>query len=172
VNALTTTGTVTAPGGIEDNVSGTVASGPTVTLSFQDIFGVSESVMQSKATLVVTGTNVVIPSGITGITWVNGNCSNISGNWTGSGILVINGDISFEGGTFYGVIWINGAVAKINGNDIVHGAIFINDPNRKDTKINGSAGIAYDSASIDAAFGSLDGYPSAYRHIISWREVD
>ena len=131
--------------------------------SFEDIFGMSESVMRQVTQSAGTyyeepGNNEPDPAN--GITWVEGDGSYTKSGWSGSGVLIITGDANMTGGSFTGLIYVMGD-ANFAGNIEVQGAVLV----EGDIQISGHAQIEYDSEDgIDIG----DAYP--YR-VTSWLEL-
>lgn len=137
------------------------------TLSFQDTFGISKAEMESGATYVYNnpGNN---QQPVSDITWVNvdeGGEFKITGGggWTGSGILVVDGDLQITGGTFNGVIWVVGTL-KISGNPVINGAVLVESGAEVDTSVAGNAKITYDENAVNGGFSCL-------REVLSWKEL-
>ncbi len=94
---------------------------------FYMLFAQTKSVIKAAADtagqLFPTGTSL---TGKTGLVWVEGDGSlsgnDVIGSPTSPVILIINGDLSFTGGTIYGVVYVTGAT-KITGNPVVKGSI-------------------------------------------------
>ncbi len=128
-------------------------------LDFEELFGITKVQMEAIAdTHLVDPPNN--PAGVEGITWVS--FSNPSGDlkvtradWEGSGILVVDGDAQFSGGSFEGVMWITGSLF-INGNNGFNGAIYVEGgieyQDVEDVAVLGNCQITYDYNAILAAF--------------------
>ncbi len=97
------------------------------------------------------------PEGFEDITWVSfanegGELMVTTEGWTGSGILVVDGDAQFSGGSFDGVMWITGDLF-INGNNGFDGAVYVEGGiHYNDVIVLGNCQITYDYAAILAAF--------------------
>ncbi|MFH1783614.1 MAG: hypothetical protein ABH868_01760 [bacterium] len=140
------------------SVTGTppVSSGTFPT--FEEIFGVTSAKMQSMAT-----TTYISPannSAVSGITWCTGDFQITQNGWSGSGILIVNGDLKITGGTFSGVIYVFDEL-EVAGNTNIQGAIFCEEID----KIKGSASITFNSA-VEQTSEEL--YPAV---LVSWREL-
>lgn len=164
-SAITTSGDITVRGSAE--VNGNVDDNHT--FDFEDVFGVSKETMESDATNLYTDPpNNVTP--VSGLTWVNLESNddlNIADdNWTGSGILVVNGDARITGGYFQGIIWVIGTL-WISGSPVIDGAIYVECGADFDTTLTGNPVISFDSDAVSDAFGSI---PSDLPpQIISWK---
>jgi len=141
-------------------------------LDFAYLFGLSKGDLEDVATHVYTSPpNNVTP--VDGITWINLSGGEevvfSSTGWSGSGILVINGDAKFTGGTFDGIVYVIGDLTVGAGNPTLSGSVLVeSDPEViLDTKITGNVTINYDSDEIEAALGFLQFVCPAP---VSWRE--
>lgn len=180
--AIITTGDVVAPGGggsdegLGDHVDGPVLVDQDFT--FKDIFGVEESVIKDSHTyyeeILPSKTFITNPLCGDGVIWLVGDVKTTNTWGTHSGILIVDGNLSMEGGHFNGIIWVNGALDKINGVDAVHGSIYIHDPNEGSTIVNGTSGVSYSEEAIDGALDFLgEGITLLldYR-IVRWEEIN
>ncbi len=143
------------------SLTGTPASGNAPFPAFEDVFGVTMAQMQGMAT--TTYTNPGNNPACSGITWVEGELKATNSSFNGSGILIVNGDFSFQGGVFNGVIYVTGEI-RITGNGVIHGAIL----GQSTTELSFAAGtpeLSYDGSIIDTV-GEL--FPF---HILNWQEV-
>ncbi|MFH1856303.1 MAG: hypothetical protein ABH836_03610 [Candidatus Omnitrophota bacterium] len=136
-----------------------------VTLSFQDTFGISKAEMKSRATINYTDpANNQVP--VSGITWVDFDSGTefeiTTTGWSGSGILVVDGDLKITSGTFNGVIWVIGTL-KISGNPTIKGALLVESGTEVDTTVTGTADITYAPNEINDLFSYL-------RETLSWKE--
>lgn len=95
-------------------------------LDFEEIFGVSKAYVESIANNYYTNpSNNPLPCN--NITWVNittGSFKVTTTSWSGSGLMIINGDADFSGGSFYGILWVTGEL-YIAGNLQVQGALYV-----------------------------------------------
>jgi len=137
---------------------------------FEEIFGISKETMENSANNFYTDPpNNLTP--VSGITWVDIVSTDdfriTDNNWTGSGILVVNGDAKITGGHFEGIIWVIGTL-WISGDPIIDGAIFVESGTEFDTTVTGNPTVNYDSDDILTAFDYLpsDLPPS----LINWKE--
>ena len=87
--------------------------------------------------------------------------------WTGSGILIVNGELELNGGTFYGIIWVIGKLS-IAGNADIHGAIIAECGSEIKTSVTGNPQLTWDPDAIEDALGLLETYSP--RSVITWRE--
>jgi len=175
LKAITTTGTLRAPGGEgpDNHVFPNGSYEENATFTFESIFKVSEATLKGLATL-VSDKKADQNNVIDGITWFQGNLKITNmGGWKRKGILVVEGNLTMEGGTYDGIIWVKGSAKMINGKDLVNGAVFVADDSKGQTTINGNCAINFKPAAIDEAFGYFgNGYPQTVHNIISWQEVD
>lgn len=160
---------------LEDGISSSHATGSTVyrTIVFGDIFGVEESEMEGIAKKYYSDTYYDRPFDndiASGVTWVDsgGVESQITTDtWSGSGILIVNGDLKITGGTFYGIIWVIGEL-RISGNPLINGAIFVECGVTVETDITGNPEINYSSDAVGDAFYQLS---SLGPTLELWKEV-
>lgn len=123
------------------------------TLNFSDLFGVSKAQMQAGARHSYTASNFGAP--VDEITWVEvpSDTLNISGNLTGSGVLVINGNARFSGTVnFNGIIYVIGTLT-MTGNVVTTGTVLAESSTTVDTTITGNVTINYDTGSITTGLG-------------------
>lgn len=138
-------------------VEGNLFTNSNPRLDFEELFGMTKAEMEAIAdtVLVDPGPN---PTGIEGITWVNGNLQVTSTGWAGSGILVVDGNAHFTGGTFSGIMWITGNLI-INGNNGFYGAVYIEGglmlEDIEDVNVLGDCLIVYDVEAIIEAFADV-----------------
>jgi hypothetical protein len=145
---------------------------PNSALNFADSFGCSKAEMESYATHSYTDPdNNVSPCN--GITWVDVSSGSefmiTSENWSGSGILVVNGDAQITGGHFNGIIYVIGKL-RMSGNPTINGSIIAESDTElvEDTTITGRVTINYDVGAITTAIMPLEFIPP---EIVSWREA-
>lgn len=127
---------------------------------FFSVFKVTkESVCNLANNVYIGDQNAPLP--VDGITWVTGNLKiEKRGDWKGSGLLIVDGDMQIDGGTFEGIIWVSGNLNIINAsNTNISGTIFVE--GAETVKITGGATVGFDSGDIE----------DAATVIISWREV-
>ena len=149
-------------------------------LDFEEFFGMTKAEMRAIADndLVNPHNN---PSGVTGITYVTftgsypGTLKVTKSSWSGSGILVVDGDANFTGGSFSGVMWIVGRL-RINGNDGFNGAIYVEGlgPGGEilPVPVLGTCVISYDEAAIILALGYVGQTLTKSFKILSIHEDD
>jgi len=144
-------------------------------LSFTDKFSFSSDIIKSIA--IEQGTYYVNPSSplqdLNGVTWIDivaptQKLKIPTSGWSGSGILIVNGDADIEGGAFNGIIWVIGELT-ITGNGTINGAVLSECEETVVTDIKGNPTINYNWTAIDSALDLLDDYAS--RTIVSWRET-
>ena len=138
------------------------------TINFADMFGVSKSIMKAGATHLYTDFNFGAP--VNGITWVDvasGNTLTISGNLSGSGILVVNGNVHISGTVdFNGIIYVIGALT-MTGTVETNGSVIAESSATADTLLKGTVDINYDHDQIMAALGNVQ---LLNKEIVAWRE--
>jgi hypothetical protein len=143
-------------------------------LDFEDFFGITKAEMDAIADnhFEDPPNN---PAGFEDITWVSfanegGSLTVSTADWTGSGILIIDGDAHFSGGSFDGIMWITGELF-INGNNGFNGAIYCEGGiNYEDVTVLGDCQITYDWGAILAAFNDASLVLEYELKIISWFE--
>jgi Tfp pilus assembly protein PilX len=135
------------------------------TLDFSDLFGVTKAQMQAGATHSYTASNFSAP--VDGITWVevpSGVTLNISGNLSGSGVLVINGKVKFSGTVvFDGIIYVIGTLT-MTGNVTTTGSVLAESSTTVDTTIQGNVTINYN---INEVTDGLNIVASLNKQIVS-----
>ncbi len=150
---------------------------------------ISNTTPLSSSPTIATGTgNINISQGITSLkVWKTSStpsgcynsdyniCSSTSNetitNQTGSGILLVEGDLTLEGTTWNGLILVTGqlilnggtAGTFIEGAVLVNGEVWINPPSGTGNK--GNVSVRYNSCAIDAALSSIP------LRILSWEDV-
>jgi hypothetical protein len=140
---------------------------------FEDVFGVTKEEMQDNATYKYTDPpNNKMP--VEKITWINNNFKITASSWVGSGIMIVNGDLTITGGTFNGIIWVTGKLGiSVSGNPVINGSIFVEGGATVDSTITGTAEISFDQSAIDAAFSNFITFPvsvSPKPAVLSWQE--
>jgi cytoskeletal protein CcmA (bactofilin family) len=144
-------------------VIGDIESNVSPPLDFENILGLPKSDMESIAN------NIYIDPSVNqgpcaNITWIKftkpGNSYKVSSTgWSGSGLLVIDGNAEFSGGTFYGLMWITGKL-RIMGNLRVEGALFVEGGTEiEDTIISGSPVIEFNLDAVSDILSSVS-FPS------------
>ena len=140
-------------------VNGSLVQNSDPPLSFEEVFsGVTKAQMEAMADTVLTypGNNPACLDSL-GIIWINGDLKVTNDSWDESGILVVTGDASFQGGSFSGIMWIIGDLF-INGNNGFDGAIYVEggieiegDP----LIVSGDSETSFSLSAIIAAFASI-----------------
>jgi len=107
------------------------------------------------------------------ITWIKiteptGQLKISESGWSGSGILVVEGETDIEGGTFDGIIWVIGKLT-ITGNPHLSGTVISECQVDVTTKVAGNPELEWNETKIDAALGLLSSF--ADRTPLSWRET-
>lgn len=137
------------------------------TLDFPNLFGVTKAQMQAGATHAYTAANFGAP--VDGITWVevpSGETLNITSNLTGSGVLVINGNVKFAGTVvFDGIIYVIGTLT-MTGNVTASGSVLAESSTTVDTTLTGNVTINYDPSKITTA---LNNVASLNKQVVSWK---
>ncbi|MFC1624252.1 hypothetical protein ACFL28_02900 [Candidatus Omnitrophota bacterium] len=136
----------------------------TIPADFETVFGVTKAVMESNATNSYTDpANNITP--VNNITWVVGDLQITSAGWTGSGILVVNGDLIFTGGTFRGIIWVTEELS-VRGNTTIDGAFYV----EGDADVfTGTPDVSFDTGAMADAFDNV-ATDFSYPFIINWKE--
>lgn len=166
-SAITANGDVTVKGSAQ--VNGTIDEENEV-FNFEDVFGISKEAMESGAAHHYTDpANNITP--VDHSTWVDIDTATemkiSDSGWSGSGILVVDGDLTITGGRFSGIIWVIGTL-RISGNPIIDGALFVESGAEVDTTLTGNPIVSFDSNAVSSAFGFIP-FASA-PHIIGWKE--
>lgn len=164
--AITANGHITVKGSSE--VNGDVDE--FADFSFEYLFGISKQTFRNRADHLYTDppTSVTPVDGLTWVDLVSEDEMGITENgWSGSGILVVDGDLRITGGHFEGIIWVIGRL-WVSGNPVIDGAIYVESGVEVDTTLVGNPTVNYDTDAINDAFGNLPtaGEPS----LISWKE--
>ena len=166
VNGGTLAG-VTVPSGYTATTqgSGTIVGSPdTATApfpSFEEIFSISFEQMESIAT---TKYNLPANNAVADrITWCNGDFQVTTTGWTGSGILIVNGDLKMTGGEFTGIVYVKGSFDMAGNASLVGGAFSENTATIELT--TGTSTLVYNASAEKLA---EDLYPYG---IISWKEI-
>ena len=152
-------------------------------LDFEDFFGITKEEMKAMADY-----DLVNPSPnpdpnpdpllcVSGITYVTTNQLKITTSaWAGTGILVVEGDARFNGGSFTGVIWVTGSLI-INGNEGFDGAVYNEgiDPSGGEANtvpVLGNCEISYDKSAVVLALGYVGQVLTYKLKILSMHEDD
>lgn len=141
-------------------------------LDFDEVFGMSEDAVKALAVKAAAEgkgyvytdppTNQEPVNGITWIELTGSNKFNISGQWSGSGLLIVNGngqnvalEITGSGDmTFTGMIWVIGKI-KIAGKAEITGAIFAESSTGIESDVTGNSTISFSIPAVEGAFGLL-----------------
>jgi len=188
--AIDTTGTLNIKGSAKTVPVGSSHQGSS--LDFEDVFGMTKDAAKALAIKAASegkgyfytnpGTNQGPVSGITWIELTSSNKFSISGQWSGSGLLIINGNnqnvaLDISGGgkpgevmSFTGMIWVIGAV-KIAGNADITGAIFAESAQGIESDATGNCEIDFNSTAVTGAFGLLGGAGPGKLTVLSWQEL-
>ena len=166
-SAITASGDVEVKGSAQ--VNGTIDEENEV-FNFEDVFGISKEAMESGATHHYTDpANNITP--VDHVTWVDINSLTemkiTASGWSGTGILVVDGDLNITGGTFSGIIWVIGTL-RVSGNPVIDGAIFVESGAEVDTTLTGNPTVSFDSNAVSNAFSFIPSASAPY--IISWKE--
>ncbi len=135
-------------------------------INFDDLFNHTQTEVESIATH-YNETNFT--GAVSGVTWVDvtaGETLMATGGLTGSGVLIIDGDVQF-GGTyqFYGIIYVLGNMTARGTFDNFGGTIVASSVGVD--SINGTPEFHYSPADIEDALEELEGY---FKTIVSWKE--
>jgi hypothetical protein len=136
------------------------------TINFADMFGYQMNAVSSIATH-YTESN--FPGTVSGVTWVDvtpGQTLMVTGSGTGTGILIVNGNVQFGGTyTFRGIVYVSGTLTA-RGTFGLYGSAIVASTSDVDS-INGTPDFTWDQNQIVEALKQL-----SYREsdIVSWRE--
>ncbi|OIO34597.1 MAG: hypothetical protein AUJ70_00780 [Candidatus Omnitrophica bacterium CG1_02_40_15] len=166
-SAITASGDVEVRGSAQVNGAIDEENG---VFNFEDVFGISKEAMESGATHHYTDpANNITPVDHT--TWVDINSLTemkiTETGWSGTGILVVDGNLNITGGHFSGIIWVIGTL-RVSGNPVIDGAIFVESGAEVDTTLTGNPIISFDSNAVSDAFSFIPS--TSTPHIISWKE--
>lgn len=165
-SAITASGDVVVKGSAD--VNGDVDEN--YVFDFEDVFGITKEAMRSGATHHYTDpVNNITP--VDHVTWMDMDTAteiNITTTgWSGSGILVVDGDLYITGGYFSGIIWVIGTL-RVSGNPVIDGAIFVESGAEFETTLTGNPTINYDSGTIGDAFSFIPSSQAPY--LVNWKE--
>lgn len=137
------------------------------TINFRDMFGYELSTVQGIATHYTSAT---FPDTVSGVSWVDvdpGTTLTIDGDTSGSGILIINGNVHF-GGTyqFHGIVYVLGTMTA-RGTFDAYGSMVVASTSDVDS-INGTPEFHWSQADIISALQQLA--PLSTKVIVSWWE--
>ena len=137
------------------------------TINFSDLFGYQQSEVSNIATHY---TDLNFPGTVNGVTWVDvtpGLTLMVTGNLTGNGVLIINGNVHFGGDyQFHGIIYVLGTLTA-RGTFDAYGSVVVASTAGIDS-INGTPTFHYDQTEIIDALNLLS---SNFSSIVSWREI-
>jgi hypothetical protein len=173
INAISTTGTISQGG--NSTVNGTVAQNQSV-VTFQSIFGMT--LAQAK-TLAQSSPNHYYknPSNnptVDHLTYVeltgNNKLKITQNNWTGSGLLIVDGGtMEVSGGTFNGIIWVEGGdLSIVSGNPVITGTIYVNG-SVSVTSVTGTSTITFDQGIVTSVMQTYGSGQSP--KVVCWSEV-
>ena len=154
-------GSSTIIGNVEENVD----------LDFETVFGMTMAQMRAIADNDYTNppNNVTPVNGITYIETTGNNKAHFTNHhWSGSGILIVDGEFHMTGGTFDGIIWVEGGRFMMSGNGLVQGTIFINADPDEQTKITGNCDIYYDEDIVQQLLSTYNISSGPGITILSW----
>ncbi len=159
------TGHATVVGDVEENVD----------MDFEAVFGMTMAQMRAIADNDYTDppNNVTPVEGITYIETTGNNKAHFTNHfWTGSGILIVDGEFHMTGGTFDGIIWVEGDGRNesfmMSGNGLVQGTIFINTHPDAQTKVTGNCDVYYDENIIQTLLSTYSINSDPEIRILSW----
>ncbi len=136
------------------------------TINFSDMFGQSQSAVEAIATHYTEST---FPGGVSGVNWVDvtpGQKLMVAGGDTGTGILIIDGDVEFAGTyQFQGIIYVLGNLTA-RGTFDAYGSTIVASSVGADS-INGTPEFHYDESYITSALQELS---NNFKAIVSWKE--
>jgi len=136
------------------------------TLDFADLFSFSKEQIEDFATKMDAPKNK--DAIFHGVYWISSDGGTITGNWTGDGILVIEGDVHFAGTIqFDGIIYVIGKLT-LTGTADVAGSVLAESGAQVDTKVLGDVSLTYDIAKITAALQYL---MFVSPQAVSWQEI-
>lgn len=166
------TSAITANGDVEVKGSATVNGtvDEEAAFTFEQVFGISKDAMESGAVHHYTDpANNITPVDHT--TWMDidslTEMTITTSGWSGSGILVVNGDLTITGGTFSGIIWVIGTL-RVSGNPVINGAMFVESGAEVDTTLTGNPTVSYDSDAVSNAFNFIPS--TSTPSIVGWKE--
>jgi len=137
---------------------------------FEEIFGVPKSAVENNADHTYTDPDPSVTP-VDSLTWINTVTDDTveitASGWTGSGILVVDGNMKITGGHFTGIIWVMGTL-HVSGNPIIDGTIFVESGADIETSLTGNPTVSYDAGAISEAFGHLPSDLPPY--IVNWKE--
>lgn len=136
------------------------------TINFQDLFGHQLSDISAIANH-YTDSN--FPGTVSGVTWVDvasGSTLNLEGSGTGSGVLIVNGNVKGRGTyNFNGIIYVLGTFQAASGTLGIHGSVIVASSAGID-EFNGTADITWDPIKIQDALN----FVPMKKQIVAWSE--
>ncbi len=140
------------------------------TINFRDLFSYEQSDVENIA-IHYNDTN--FEGNVTGVNWVDvtpGNTLMVTGDLTGSGLLIIDGNVHFGGDyQFHGIIYVLGTLVA-RGTFDAYGSVVVastSDVDEPDS-INGNPTFHYSQAEIQTV---LDALADHFVEVVSWRET-
>jgi hypothetical protein len=135
-------------------------------INFSDLFGQPQSAVEAIATHYTEST---FPGAVSGVTWVDvtpGQTLMVAGGDTGTGILIVEGDVEFAGAyQFQGIIYVLGNLTA-RGTFDAYGSTIVASSVGADS-INGTPEFHYDAGVIEDALETLS---NNFKSIVSWKE--
>lgn len=173
-NAIETTGDLDIKGSVDINPpdSTETASG----LNFESVFGMTKDELKVLADHIYINPSTN-QQPVEGITWVDLTGTNkyvISSDWSGSGVLIVNGngtDIALDiagAWDFRGVIWVIGRLS-ISGRPIINGVVFAESSIDVTQTLTGNVTLNFSAEDRDSVFNLIT--QKIGINILSWREV-
>ncbi len=167
--AITANGNISVGG--HASVVGPINQNVNPVLDFEEFFGKTKAEMRAIADFDVVNPHINPDpdpdphSNVSGVTYVSfthsGRLKVTQPHWQGSGILVVDGDCTINGGSFSGILWVTGDLF-MNGNNGYYGAIYVEGgATYSDVNLLGTSDVYYDAPAIIAAmhnFGTIVSY--------------
>ena len=138
------------------------------TFSFVNLFSYSPTELKAMSTVY----NNTWPSGtISGLNWVVAPSSHFNGTVTGTGILIIQGNLRVTGTiNFDGIIYVIGEL-DMAGTANVRGSVLAESAASVDTTVTGTADIEHNSAIITNALDLIKKTTPFPPRVVSWKEI-
>lgn len=183
-DAIATTGGLTIKGSVDINPDDSYETNST--LSFEDVFGVAKEAVRNIADHIYTNPSEnqqpvdgITCVDLTGDTPQTATTYKISSNWSGNGILIIDGHrndstddiaaLEISGNwDFDGVVWVIGKI-KISGTPVITGGVFAESSVDVDSTLTGNATLNFSSEEVGESFALLGALSSP--EIITWQEL-
>ncbi|RLD65980.1 MAG: hypothetical protein DRI84_05770 [Bacteroidetes bacterium] len=141
--------------------------------TFEEVFGMTMAQMKTIADHYYTnpGNNVSPVDGITYIKTTRNKKAHFFGDWSGSGILIVDGNFQMTGGTFEGIIWVEDKfhISGAGGTGYapnVRGSLFSNGNSK--THVTGRASLIYDRDIVQQYLSECNLSSSNKMTILSW----